>query len=218
MQSGRRALRHDVGSAWPEMNNLAFYIGLGLGLALAAGVRPFLPALLAGGLASGGLLGVGFSHSGYSFLQSGWWLVAMAAALLLAYTLQLRVGAERFEGGPLGAALAGLGVGIGALLLAGTLGEHGDASWPGLVAGAAAGLLGQAAVRPLLARARRRLPDRGAREALTLYADGAALLLAALVALLHPLGYVALVPFAWLLVGQRRRSGEKYAGLRILRR
>ncbi len=34
------------------MNGLVFYIGLGLGLALAAGLRPFLPALLAGALAS----------------------------------------------------------------------------------------------------------------------------------------------------------------------
>jgi hypothetical protein len=65
---------------------------------------------------------------------------------------------------------------------------------------------------------RGRLPDRGAREAVTLYVDAAALLLAALVALLHPLGYLALVPFAWLLLGERRRAGEKYAGLRILGR
>jgi hypothetical protein len=200
------------------MNNLAFYIGLGLGLGIAAGLRPFLPALLAGALASGGLLGVGFSHGGYAFLQQGWWLVAMAAALLIAYVLQLRLGSERFEAGPLGAAVAGLGVGVGALLFAGTLGEHGDAAWPGLIGGALAALLGQAAIRPLIARARTRLADRSAREALTLYVDGAALLLAALAALLHPLGYVALIPFAWLLIGGRRRAGEKYAGLRILRR
>lgn len=200
------------------MNNLTFYIGLGIGLALAAGLRPFLPALLAGALGSAGALGVGFAHGEYGFLQSGWWLVTLAAALLIAYLLQLRVGAERFEAGPLGAAVAGLGVGIGALLFAGTLGEHGDASWPGLVGGALAALLGQAAVRPLIARARARLTDRSAREALTLYVDGTALVLAALVALLHPLGYVALIPFAWLELGARRRAGEKYAGLRILRR
>lgn len=200
------------------MNNLAFYIGLGLGLALAAGLRPFLPALLAGVLGSGGVLGVGFSHGDYAFLQDGWWLVACAAVLLAVYALQLRVGAERFEAGPLGAAVAGLAVGVAALLFAGTLGEHGDASWPGLLGGAAAALLAQTAGRPLLARARGRLSDRGAREALTLYADGAALLIAALAALLHPLGYVALLPFAWLLISARRRAGEKYAGLRILRR
>ena len=40
-----------------KMNGLVFYIGLGLGLALAAGLRPFLPALLAGAPASSGVLG-----------------------------------------------------------------------------------------------------------------------------------------------------------------
>ncbi len=200
------------------MNNLTFYVGLGLGLALAAGLRPFLPALLAGGLASGGVLGLGFAHSDFSFLQEGWWLVAMAALLLIAYLLQLRFGSERFEAGPLGATVAGLGIGIGALLFAGTLGEHGDAAWPGLIGGALAALLGQAAVRPLIARARARLADRGAREALTLYLDGVALVISALTALLHPLGYLALVPFAWVFLSGRRRSGEKYAGLRILGR
>jgi hypothetical protein len=200
------------------MNNLAFYIGLGLGLGLAAGLRPFLPALLAGTLGSAGALGVGFSHGDFSFLQAGWWLVAVAAALVAAYLLQLRLGAERFETGPLGAAVAGLGIGVGALLFAGTLSEHGDAFWPGLIGGTAAALLGQAAVRPLLARARGRLPERGAREALALYADGAALVLAALVCLLHPLGYLAPLPFAWLALRARRRAGEKFAGLRILGR
>jgi hypothetical protein len=107
-------------------------------------------------------------------------------------------------------------VGVAAVLFAGTLGEHGDASWPGLLGGAAAALLVQAAVRPLLTRARARLSDRGAREAVGLYVDSAALLLAALVALLHPLGYLVLLLFVWLLLAGRRRAGEKYAGLRIL--
>jgi hypothetical protein len=66
--------------------------------------------------------------------------------------------------------------------------------------------------------ARARLPDRSAREALTIYLDAAALLFAALVALLHPLGYVLLILLAVLLLRTRRRAGEKYAGLRILRR
>ena len=68
-----------------------------------------------------------------------------------------------------------------------------------------------------LARASR-LPDRGAREALTLYVDGASLLLAALVALLHPLGYVALALFVWMWWPGRGRDSGKYAGLRILGR
>ncbi|HTA14628.1 MAG TPA: DUF4126 family protein [Solirubrobacteraceae bacterium] len=202
----------------PRMNGLVFYVGLGLGLALAAGVRPFLPALLAGALASSGVLGVSFKSGAYSFLYSDWWLVAVAAALVLAYLLQLRLGSERFDTGQPAAALAGIGVGVGALLFAGTLAAHGDAAWIGLIAGAAAAALAQAVVRPLAARTRARLPDRSAREAVTVYLDSVSLVLAGLVALLHPLGYVAVALFAWLLLRMRSRSAEKYAGLRILRR
>src|ERR1700734_1494272 len=93
-------------------------IGLGVGLSVAAGMRPFLPALLAGALGAAGALGVGFSHSSYHFLQDGWWLVAVAAAFLLAWLVQFRIGAERFEGGPLARAVAGLGIGTGAVLFA----------------------------------------------------------------------------------------------------
>ena len=107
---------------------------------------------------------------------------------------------------------------VGALLFAGTLAAHGDAWWPGLIGGAAAAALGLRASGPVVLGARSRLPDRAAREALTIYLDAAALLLAALVALLHPLGYVLLILLAVLLVRTRQRAGEKYAGLRILGR
>jgi Domain of unknown function (DUF4126) len=198
-------------------DNLVFLIGLGIGLGIAAGLRPFLPALLAGALASGGALGVKFSPGNYSFLQDGWWLIAMAAALLIVYLLQLRVGSDRFDSGALAAALAGLGIGVGALLFAGTLCAHGRIAWPGLIGGAAAALLAQAAVHPIVLRARARLSDSTARMALTVYLDLAALLIAALVCLLHPLGYVAVLIFAWLLFMRwRRGDGGRYAGLRIL--
>jgi hypothetical protein len=198
-------------------DNLVFLIGLGLGLGIAAGLRPFLPALLAGALASGGALGVKLSPGNYDFLQADWWLIAMAATLLLVYLLQMRFGADRFDSGAPAAALAGLGIGVGALLFAGTLCAHGRIAWPGLIGGAAAALLAQAAVRPIVLRARARLSDRTAREALTVYLDLVALLIAALVCLLHPLGYVAVLLFAWLLFMRwRRGDGGRYAGLRIL--
>lgn len=200
------------------MNSPAFYIGLGAGLALAAGLRPFLPALLAGGLGSANALGVDFSHGGYEFLESGWWLGAVAAAMVASYVLQLRVGAERFDAGPGAAAVGGLAIGIGAVLFAGTLADHGGVEWAGLLGGAAAALLGQAVARPIFARARLRLPDRNAREALTIYLDGAALAVAVLVSLVHPFGYVFAVLFAWMLIAARMRSKRKFAGLRILGR
>jgi hypothetical protein len=208
------------------MHGIFFYIGLGAGLAAACGLRPFLPVLLAGALASAKALGVTFAHDPYRFLQAGWWLLAVAAALVLAYAAQLLLhlaptpdpGGERTRPDPLAAALAGVAYGSGALLFAGTLAAHGDAWWPGLIGGLAAVWLGQEAVTPLIARARRRLPDRAAREALIVYLDAASLLFAGLVALLHPLGYILLALLGWLLMSGRARAGDRYAGLRILRR
>jgi Domain of unknown function (DUF4126) len=200
------------------MNGLVFYIGLGIGLAAACGLRPYLPALLAGVLGSAGALGVGFGHAEhFRFLQATWWLLAVTVVLVAAYLLQLRLGSERFET-VAGGAITAQAIAVGALLFAGTLADHGDLAWPGLIGGAACAALGRLAVLPLLAGARKRLPDRAAREALTIYIDGAALLFAALVALLHPLGYVLLVLLALLIVRTRQRAGEKYAGLRILGR
>src|ERR1022692_2802002 len=142
------------------MNGLVFYIGLGLGLAAACGLRPFLPLLLAGALAGSGALGVSFSTGAFTFLESDWWLLVVAVALSLSYALQMllglaptldpspQTGAEGLgasgaqatgmrgtRADPLASSLAGLSVGAGALLFAGTLAAHGDASWVGLLGG-----------------------------------------------------------------------------------
>ena len=209
-----------------RMNGIFFYIGLGAGLAAAAGLRPFLPVLLAGVLASSSALGVSFAHAPFRFLMSGWWLVIVVVTLVLAYVLQLRFQLAPIidpsdrsrRNDPLAASLTGLAFGAGALLFGGTLAAHGDSAWPGLLGGLLVVGIAQRASGPIILGARARLPDRGAREALTLYLDGVALLLAALIALLHPLGYVLLAMLVWFLVRTRRRAGEKYAGLRILGR
>jgi len=208
------------------MNGIFFYIGLGGGLAAACGLRPFLPLLLAGALASAGALGVAFGHGSFHFLQGSWWLLVVAVVLVIAYASQLLLGlspmldlAERSgRSDPLAASVTGLGLGAGALLFAGTLAAHGDAWWPGLVGGLLVAVLAQRACWPVIVRARGRLADRAAREALTVYLDAAALLFAALVALVHPLGYVLVALLVWFAWSGRARSQEKYAGLRILRR
>src|ERR1700730_1460204 len=122
------------------MNGIFFYIGLGVGLAAACGLRPYLPALLAGALGSAGVLGVTFRHSNYHFLQSGWWLLVVVVVLVGTYLLQLRLGAERFEA-VAGGAISAHAIAVGALLFAGTLAAHGDAWWPGLLGGAGAAVL-----------------------------------------------------------------------------
>ncbi|HTU77481.1 MAG TPA: hypothetical protein VMF09_01845 [Solirubrobacteraceae bacterium] len=208
------------------MNGIVFYIGLGAGLAAACGLRPFLPLLLAGALGSSHALGVSFASHSFHFLQASWWLLVAAAALALAYALQILLAlapvldpSDRSQpANPLSASLAGLGLGAGALVFAGTLAAHGDAWWPGLLGGLLVAGLAQRALWPVIVRARARLRDRAAREALSVYLDASALLLAALAAALHPLGYLAVALLAWFAWRGRARGDQKYAGLRILRR
>jgi Domain of unknown function (DUF4126) len=208
------------------MHGLFFDIGLGLGLAAACGLRPFLPLLLAGALASSGALDVSFHGGGFEFLEADWWLLLVAIGLVLAYGAQMLLGfaptldSDRRSGRDdvLAASIAGLGMGAGAVLFGGALAAHGDSAWPGILVAFAVVGLAQRASGPVIARARRRLPDRGAREALTVYLDAASLALAALVAVFHPLGYVAVALLAWFVWRSRSRADRKHAGLRILRR
>ena len=192
-----------------------FDIFTGIGLASAAGIRPFLPGLAAGAFAAGNLT-IDFEGTDLAFLEQTGWLLALVVALLVAVFVQRRSGSEAVENGPLGAVFSGIAIGVAALLFAGALADHTDTWWPGLIGGLACGLLAERATRELMRRTRARL-DADAREALTVYADGASLLIAVLSIVAPPLGIVALGFLVWLLVGGRRRAGEKYAGLRILR-
>lgn len=208
------------------MHGLIFDIGLGAGLAAACGLRPFLPLLLAGALASAGVLGLSFAHEGFRFVQETWWLLVVVVALVASYAMQLLFGvapvathsAGRSRATVSASALAGLAYGSGALLFAGTLAAHRDAWWPGIVGGLAAAWLADSVVGPIVCGARARLTERAAREALTVYLDAAALAAAVLVCLLHPLGYVLVAVLGWFLVRMRARADDKYAGLRVLRR
>ena len=187
----------------------------GIGLASAAGIRPFLPGLVAGAFAAANLT-IDFDGTDLAFLEAPGWLLALVLALVVAVALQRRFGAEATDAGPIGAALGGVAVGVGALLFAGALADHSDTWWPGLIAGVACALLAQRVARALFRRTRARLDAEG-RQALTVYADGIALLLAVLSILVPPVSLVALGFAAFLMRGGRRREGEKYAGLRILR-
>jgi uncharacterized membrane protein len=186
-------------------------IGQGAGLAGSSGVRPFLPPLLAGALARGDL-GLDFTGTDFSFLESIWWLVLMLVLALLSYALERRRPLER----RLELGLGVLGMGFGALLFAGSLADTGHESWPGLIAGVVCALLGFAGVSGLLRRARRRL-DASAAALLVVYADIIALALAGLAILVPPVSFLALAAFLLLLVTGRSGEARKYEGLRILR-
>jgi hypothetical protein len=196
--------------------HLILYIGEGAGLAAAAGLRPFLPGVLAGILAYENVV-LDFTHTDYSFLESPAFLLALVGVLAVALVAQRMLGSERFETGPLGAAVAGAGIGLGALLFAAVLAQHHRSPWAGLVGGLLCATLAQLASRGLLARTRARLAAGEARDALTVYVDGVSLLLAGISVFLGPVSFIALAFFARLLLGARRRAGEKYAGLRILK-
>jgi uncharacterized membrane protein len=189
-------------------------IGQGAGLAGSSGVRPYLPPLLAGALARGNI-GLDFSGTSYSFLESPWWLVLMFALAVLSYLAERRR-PELARSRQAELLLAALGLAFGALLFAGSLADEHHTSWPGLIAGVACAALGFAAVVGLLRRARRRL-DQSAASFLTAYADAIALALAGLSIAIPPIAFVALAAFVLLIASGQRASGQKYEGLRILR-
>jgi uncharacterized membrane protein len=186
----------------------------GAGLAAAIGIRPFLPVLLAGALASADL-GLDFDGTDFAFLES-WPFLLAVVLLVLAADLLLRRRAADPEPRPLAAGLLALAVVLGALEAAGSLADRDHPIVAGLLVGAAAAVLGFLASRSLFTRVRRRL-DSDAAAALPVYGEGAALAAAGLSILFPPLAVLVLGGLAWLLAGGRRREGEKYAGLRILR-
>jgi hypothetical protein len=194
--------------------NLFLVVSQGMGLALASGVRPFLPPLLAGALASADA-GLNFDGTDYAFLEAPGFL---AAIVLLAVAA---VWAERLRATrSLATPIAALAVAIGALEFAGSLADEGYAGAPGLAAGAAFALLGFVASATFLGRARARLETRGdvgSTGYLIAYADAAALCLAAVAILVPPLAYAALAFCVWVLLERRKREGKKYEGLRVLR-
>lgn len=187
----------------------------GAGFSVGAGIRPFLPTLLVGVLARGNL-GIDFTGTDYAFIESPWFLFALVAALFATALVERRAGPEALDSGPGGAALAGIALGLGAVLFAAALAAEGFVSWPGLLGGLACAAVAQAATRELLARVRRRL-DASAAAALPLYAEGAGTASAGLSVPAPPVGLLALAFVVWLLISGRRREGRKFAGLRVLR-
>lgn len=187
----------------------------GAGLAAAVGIRPFLPVLLVGALATANL-GLDFGGTSFAFLEGWPFLLAVIALVTLVEVVGRRRGPDALEQGPAGFALLALAVVLGALVAAGSLADRDHPILPGILLGAACAVLAYYAVRFLLSRTRRRL-DADTVGALPIYAEGAGLLAAGLSVLFPPLALLVIGGLAALLVGSRRRAGEKYAGLRILR-
>jgi len=194
--------------------HLALDIFQGLGIAAAVGIRPFLPALVVGALAAGDVQ-IDFKRTDYSFLASWEFLLGMFVAAAALALIERRAG-DASEARMRAAGLAVAGLALGALLFAGAVAQNEHTTWPGLIAGVLCAALGAVATRPLLARVRARLAGEDA-AALPAYVEALALVIAVLTVLLPPVGVLVVALLAWLLVAGRRREGQKYAGLRILR-
>jgi hypothetical protein len=195
--------------------HLAFDIFQGLGIAAAVGIRPFLPAAVVGGLAAGDVQ-INFDHTSFAFLEQPGFLFGMVvggvAYLVAERALVNYQATER----PMLVVVFVLGLAIGAFLFSGALAQNHYPVWGGVLGGVVCAALGSAATGPLLARVRARL-DSQAAGAVPLFAEGTAILIALLSVVAPPVGVIAVLVLIWLLVASRRREGEKYAGLRILR-
>lgn len=207
----------------------------GLGLALAIGIGGALVALFVSTMAS---LAAGFDPDGtsFDFITETWFLVVLLAVTLLTV---LARGRETLR-----LLIVALLAAAGAIAFAASLAEEGDTAWPGLIAGAlAAGLAALIATDVLegaLQRAHRGgvrgaavkgtgAPGSGAHRAtddgtagdaanvLIIGFAAAGIVLAALALFLPPVSLAAAAALAALALGRRRKAGEKYEGLRILR-
>jgi hypothetical protein len=210
--------------------HLVFDILTGIGVAAAVGIRPFLAALVVGILAAAHIE-IHFNGTAYSFEQRWPFLLVLVVLAFLSTVIERQIAGGRGQAPPPGAAgpsiyrspeaiaVALCSLALGALLFAGLLSSRGTqhyVAWPGWIGGVLCASVGLFATQPLFARARARL-DAQAAGAVTLYADAAAVLLAALSVVAPPIGLIGLVALLWLWLAGRRREGQKYEGLRILR-
>lgn len=196
-------------------------IGQGTGLATTSGARPFLAVITTGVLAHEDV-GVDFTGTDWSWMES-WLFLGILAALYIVFWIMdreqknelIRPGGRAMEASPTYPVFCAV---AGALLFAGTLADHGHASWPGLVAGAVVGFIGYLALGLLFMRANQRLFAAGdPGVVLGLGRDLLVIALTVVCVLADPVGYVVLAAALVLMVTARRREGEKYEGLRVLR-
>ena len=166
--------------------------------------------------------GIDFTGTDWAWMES-WIFIGILAALFIAFWImdregksgRIRPGGRPMEAAPSYPFFCAL---AGALLFAGSLADGGESSWPGLVAGAVVGFIGYLALGRLFMRANQRLLAAGDPGVLLgLARDLLTVVLCVLSVLVEPIGYVLLVGAIVLVLTARRREGEKYEGLRVLR-
>jgi hypothetical protein len=195
--------------------DFAFDLLQAAGIAAAIGIRPLMPVALTGGLASADA-GVDFDGTDFAFLEEPWFIGAVAVVVIALWLATRRARPEVLERGWAAYATAAIAGPLALLEGAGSMADGGHPAWVGMAVGLVCVSLGLAASVSLFARVRRRL-DPEAAGYLPLYGECAALVACGISILFPPLALLVLAGLLWLLLGSRRREGEKYAGLRILR-
>jgi hypothetical protein len=187
----------------------------GLGLALAIGIGGALTALFTSAMAS---LAAGIDADGtdYEFIGAEWLLVTLLALVVLTVYTRGREAARY----PVVALLAA----AGAIAFAASLAEEAETAWPGLILGAlataAAALVATAILDGAIARTGSDASGssiQGPAATLILAFAAAGIVTAALALFVPPTSLLVAAGLAFLALSRRRRAGEKYEGLRILR-
>jgi len=186
----------------------------GLGLALAIGIGGALVALFAAAMAS---LAAGIDTDGtdFGFFGETWFLVVLLGLVVLGVLARGREAARIPLVILLGAA--------GGLAFAASLAEETETAWPGLIVGFLATAVAAAIAADVLEGAIRRARSTGSESAenavntLVLGFSFAGMAIAALSLFVPFLSLLVAAGLLFLALGRRRKAGEKYEGLRILR-
>jgi Domain of unknown function (DUF4126) len=195
-------------------------IGQGAGTSASTGFRPLLPPIVVGAMARADA-GIDLNGTDWSWMESWIFIGALALLFVAAWLIDrssvnlMRRGGADPESRPDYAVLA---AGCGAVVFAASLAAGGDTTWPGLVAGALVAFVGYLGFSRLFMRANRRLAAAGdSGTLLGLGRDVLTIAVVVLVILVDVLGYVVALVALALALNARRREGEKYEGLRVLR-
>jgi hypothetical protein len=190
-----------------------------IGIGIAVGIGGPLVALFVSFMAS---MEAGIDPRGtdWKFIGETWFLVVLLLANVVGFYLS-RSGTESARRG-FQALVAG---GFGAVAGAASLAQEGEPAVLGLILGLLAGVGSALVASDILAGARRRASAsrKGSEDAaataatLELIFAAAGILIAALALFVPPAALLGLVGLGALAAGRRRRAGEKYEGLRVLR-
>src|SRR5215210_1507724 len=112
----------------------------GAGLAAAIGIRPLLPVLLAGALASADL-GLDFGGTDFGFLEAWPFLLAVLVLVLALDLVARRTGRDAADRAPLIYVLLAVALVLGGLEAAGSVADRSAEWWVGVIVGLACAAL-----------------------------------------------------------------------------